>query len=288
MNYLVSTDWHITNKTPRIRTDDYQDTIFHKIEWICKLANKQDCPLVIAGDLYDKPLLPMTLQNQLIKIFQSVKNGVYGVWGQHDVFFHNPDLNKTCYGNLLNSKALKPVSDLGWIGVNFGEDIPEDIGILCIHHPITPGPPPFYMSNAVSAEDFMKKHKTFRVIISGDYHVHHITRTKNQLLINSGPIMRMSKDKMEYIPKVVMFDDETLEYTTFDIPIEKEVFNLDIADKDDMSEYKEELRELANSIRMNSVDKKFEDVLEHVISELKPKNRVRAKISKIMEMASTK
>lgn len=284
MKYLVSADWHITSKNPRIRTDDFSETIFRKIEWIIDLANKRKCALVIAGDVYDKPSYPLILQNRLIRLLQTVKFGVFAVYGQHDIFYHNPDLDKTSLGNLFLSKAMSKIEGYGWVGVNFGEEIkPLKDGILCIHHPITPGEPPFYMNTAISAKDFMEQNKDFRVIISGDYHVHHIRETKNQLLINPGPILRSSKDKMDFVPKVVIFDGETLEYEVIDIPVEKDVFNLDLADQDDLVSHKKEIRELADNIKLNTVGKKYQDVLAHVISEVNPRESVKILISKVME-----
>ena len=128
MRYLVSGDWHLTGKTPRIRTDNYPETQLKKVDWICNLANEKDATLVIAGDIGDKPMYPISLLNQLIVKFRNVENGVYVVFGQHDIFYHNPDITKTPLGTLFASESVYPIDGLdgitSWMGFNFGEEIP--------------------------------------------------------------------------------------------------------------------------------------------------------------------
>lgn len=291
MKYIATADWHLTGRKPRIRTDPYPETQLKKVEYICKVANeKVYCPIIIAGDIFDKPSYPISLLNKLISILKSVENGVYVVYGQHDLFYHNPDLAKTPLGTLFASEAVFPIKDLvvvpRWKGFNFGEEITpiENKQVfMTAHFPVTQYDPPFYMPDALSAKDFMDKHPSWKVIITGDYHTHHITKTKNRMLINPGPICRSSKDKMNFKPSFTIFDPNILETEVIPIPIEEKVFDLDLADKDDVVSYREDIRELAKSIKSKTVGKKFKDVLDEVVLAMKTKKSVRVRISQVME-----
>lgn len=284
MEYLLSADWHISANKPRIRKDDTVTVQYEKIKWICNLANSLNVPLIVAGDITDKPTLPIVWLNYYIYLLKTVRKGVYVVFGQHDIFYHNPDLKKTALGLLLAAGAVKFVSELdGWDSVGWEETVPQMNKRLCIHHPITPLEPPFFMKEAISAKEFLQIFD-YKVVVSGDYHVPHITRSdKGQILINPGPILRSSKDKMDYAPTVVYLNDATMETETFAVPIDGDVFDLTVADKDDIISYREDIRELANHIKFDATGKKYSEVLDYVVKEDNPSKEVKTLISEIME-----
>jgi len=287
MRIIATADWHIRGKGPRIRKDDYPEVQFRKVEWICDLANELDATIMVAGDIYDKPYCSLYWLNRYIFLLKTVKNGVGGIFGQHDIFYHNPVLDKTPFNTLLVSGAIRESSyfDYEWEDVSFGQEPQnlEESDCLLIHFPVTPKDPPFFLPDALSAKQFMDKYPKYQLIVSGDYHDHHITKYKDRLLVNPGPIMRSAKDKMDFKPSVTLIDTDTLEYKVYYIPIEGDVFDLDKVDKDDMASYKQDVKELAQNIKFQTKGKKYSEVLQIVLDEAKADKTTRNIVSEIME-----
>jgi DNA repair exonuclease SbcCD nuclease subunit len=291
MKFLVSADWHLTTKTPRIRKDNYPETQLNKVEWICNKANKLGVGLIIAGDIFDRPSYPSyPLMNKLIALLNKVESGVFVVYGQHDIHYHNPILNKTPLGLLITAGVVSPVERLYYVtAMNFGEEcVPDNDNEdwLVAHFPVTSKEPPFFMKDALSAKDFMEKYPQYSVIISGDFHEHHVTVSGKRILVNPGPICRSAKDKMNFEPSVVLVEQnqgKVPKYEVFHLPIEKDVFNLDVIEKDDLNSYKEDIRNLAGNIKTSSIGRKFDENLARVMQESPPREGIRNVISKVME-----
>lgn len=287
MRLIAMADPHISIKTPRIRTDDYPETQFKKMSWVCDLANREEALLLMAGDIFDRPVSSYTWLNRYIRLFNSVKKGVYVIYGQHDIHFHHPDMIRTPLGILLESGCVMWADKIVDV-CNFGETVPSEqkSDILCAHVPITQYDPPFYMPDAFSAEDFMHENKQYDWIITGDFHEHHITNNLNQVLINPGPLMRMDKGKQDYKPMVVLVDTETNEYEAIPVPIVAGVFNLDLMDTDDRGDRKEKMREFASNIEVETEDLSFLPILKQVVTKAKPTKLVRSFLDKILEGAN--
>ncbi len=283
MKYIYSADWHLAFKKPRIRTDDYSITQYEKAKWICQLANKKEACLVIAGDIFDKPSCPIPWLHAYISLFNTVKRKVFVIYGQHDIHFHNPDLSRTPLGVLLASGSVRNADEIYDV-CNFGENIPlkSRSTHLCIHAPITKYAPPFFMEDAVSASEFLEKHTEWKYIVSGDYHEQHVTELDGRILFNPGPITRPSKDKINFIPAVI-FHDTRRDWEWIKIPCKKDVFNLDMMDKDDRTDYKQKFREFAGSIDSGSVKQNFHENLKLVINKSGVKEEALEIIDKVME-----
>jgi len=287
MNYIVTGDWHLTTSNPRIRKDDYPKRQLDKVEWICNLANTEKACVMVTGDVFDRPsYLSYPLMNRLVAILRTVKKGVFVIFGQHDIHYHNPNITKTPLGLLLSSGVVKWAWEQGKdiCQCNYGEDYTKCSGkILVVHYSITPKEPPFFLKDAKSAKSFMDEVKWADYIFSGDFHEHHVTLSSEQILVNPGPISRAEKDKMRVIPKVVLVDTTQNFTQAFDIPIEQDVFDLDKVDRDNVVSYKEDVRELAENIRTATVGKKYHEILEAVVKASNPRKEVKTVISQVME-----
>jgi len=282
MKKIYSADWHITFKKPRIRTDDYTYVQYDKIKFICELANKHNARLIVAGDIFDKPYCPIPWLYAYMVLFQSVKNGVYVVYGQHDLHFHNPNLGRTPIGILLAAGAVKHAGQIMDV-CNFGEVLPEQHHThLCIHAPITQYEPPFFMEDAVSAADFLQENPEWQYVVSGDFHEQHVTEVEGRILFNPGPIMRADKGKMQMQPKVILHDDTNNEWEWIEIPIKQNIFDIDKLDADDRKDYKDRIREFANNIDVG-VKQNFRENVQLVISCMKPKDKTLEILDSIME-----
>lgn len=265
MNYILSADWHIRATAPRIRKDEYAMIEFKKIDWILKLATKHKADIIVAGDIFDAPRCPYWLLIMYIELFKQFKHRIYVVPGQHDLHFHNPDLANTPLGALISADVVEIPNNQEIRGVGWEEEMPkENCEILIIHTPVTPDKPPFFMEDAISAKDMMEElHEYHNLIVTGDYHVSHCHISEDCILCNPGPIMRASKDKINFQPRVYLYTNGSIEMK--EIPIEKDVFDNEALLEDDRKEYSQELKELISSFDSKQDYVQFWDVLQDVI-----------------------
>lgn len=284
MRFVCTADWHIRTTPPRIRKDDYQQALLRKISQILDIAEENAADVLVAGDLFDRPSCSYSMLNALIGLFSGTQNYVHAIPGQHDLHFHNPDLANTPFGTLVAAKSILYKED--WlVGVGWGEEIPdEEAEVLLIHRPITPENPPFFMEDAVSAKEFVERYgKQFPLIVSGDYHVRHHLITEDTILVNPGPIMRASKDKMDYRPSVYLVDTESREVETIYLDVEKDVWNEDALKQDEKKELSEELKALIEKTGEGIVFGRFWDVVEDVLKAAESPKEVIDVIKEIQE-----
>lgn len=281
--FIYSADWHIRFSKPRIRTDNYAETEFNKIKWICDFANDHDAAIIVAGDIFDRPVCTLGWLYRYIKLFNDVLEGIYTVYGQHDLHFHNPSLAKTPYGVLLECGAITAASEIMDV-CNFGEFIPEcNSSHLVAHIPVTRYAPPFFMEDAISANDFLEQNAQWDYIVTGDFHEQHVTEVDGRILFNPGPIMRADKSKIDFKPKIILHDTDTGEWEWIDIPIEPDVFDLARLDADDKSTYKKKMKEYAENIDHSEVKRNFVENLRIVMDKVSPEKTVVDIINKALE-----
>lgn len=285
MRMIATSDWHITGTTPRIRKDDYQQAGLNKTQYILAEALERDCDIAVAGDIFDGPRCPWWLYNMYVKMFRNFPKTIHVIPGQHDMHFHNPNIDNTPLGGFISSNVVSwGKGERGFgkhsteriYGVEFEGDMPDTyMDIILAHMPITPGDPPFFMEDAISAADALKKyHDKCELLITGDYHVGFYEQYKDCTLINPGPIMRSSKDKMDYVPKIYYYEDGKVE--EIPLPIEEDVFDVEVLERDSRRENSEELKELAGAIGIDTDGRNdFKTIVDVVMTELKTEKDVK-------------
>lgn len=227
--FILSADWHIRSSRPQYRVDDYAETILRKAEFIVDTANKYKANLIIAGDIFHNIRVGIRTVNRVLRILKKMERDVYCVPGQHDMENHGADLTPTPYQTLIEAGVIinlgvDPVDNIygaGW-EQELGDFVETDKEtILVIHHSITPEEPPFFLENsAMSAKDIMEKCPEFKFIVSGDYHVPHITKGKNQIVFNCGCIGRSDKNQIDFEPVIYVLDTADGKHKKIKIPIE--------------------------------------------------------------------
>ena len=101
--------------------------------------------------------------------------------------------------------------------------------VLLVHHTITPEEVPFFLKDtALSYKELMSKFPKFRYIVCGDYHVPHIHRMDNRILVNCGSLTRSNKDQFNYHPNIYFLDTDAIAVKLLPVPIKppEEVFKI--------------------------------------------------------------
>lgn len=238
MKLILLSDVHLSSKTPIGRLDDYRKTCLRKFEYVLKYAQKINAMILQAGDLFDKPRDWFILidLNKMLKKYKYVLNCAYG---QHDTYMYSVEnrvytsMGVLWTNDLINVLSEEPQNfgfalNCDFYGASFNPNltIPKIVdkkktNILVIHGTISdqaiyPGQQ-FYL-----AEQFLKDHKNFDLILCADIHRHFHFKSNDRHLVNTGPMMRKEATAYNFThkPCFYVYDTETKKLTKETIPHE--------------------------------------------------------------------
>ncbi len=247
MNLLLTGDLHLRKTNPRFRRDDYLYSLTKKLKQIVIIANKYNAVLLIAGDIFDSPNVGYRVLNTVVSTFRKLNNKIYAVPGQHDMLNHRQDMSETPYRSLelalkgkfidITGKSEVIAKNVQVYGASFGLEPNKNpstkgFNILLAHIPVTKGEPPFFLTDALSAKQALRLYKNYQCIVTGDYHIPHITKLKSKrVLVNVGTIARNTVSQLEYNPHVTLLNTTTLNIKKIKLKVQpaEDVFNLDAA-----------------------------------------------------------
>ncbi len=287
---LIAGDWHISDKKPENRIDDYFETVKRKIRFILETAKQENVNYILQpGDFFDSPSLPWNSFISLKQLFDKYKNiQIFSIHGQHDLRYRIKGntaldaLSETC----PNIKLLSP----HWkefYGSSYNEEIPKvltpsEFNILLTHRMILQDKLWTGQEEYTDASNFLRTN-VFKLIVSGDNHQSFIVNSKitGKYLFNCGALLRNKTDMVNHKPFIVIFDTETKEYKQIFIPIEppEKVFNLEkIVKEKEKNEYLEAfVSGLSESHK--EIGLTFEDSLNNYLNE----NDINSSIRQIIE-----
>ena len=253
--------------------------------WVLTQAKLYRATILIAGDVFDSPKIPYELTNKYLELFKKHNLPIIAAYGQHDQRYHtsetiNTPLHTLAVSGVLSTNSTDQIQICSW-----GDTIPkEGKEILLIHKSITEKNPPFFLEDAISADTMLRNYPQYKYIISGDYHVPHVTQDNDRWLINPGSLMRQNKDQQDFKPRVYLLDTEKNIVKTLFIPIKSssKVFDVDRMDREDTKD-KKVLDEFIQNIKVKTNRPNYKKVLFSVIEQAKPKQQVKDIISNIME-----
>lgn len=287
-------DLHLRASKPINRLDtNYQEKQFTKLNQAFDSFAEEGCTCVVqAGDLFNNyGNDPYSITYETIAFLMLRKIPIYGVFGQHDIKFHNTEvtdipiqiLNKT---NLFNRLTDEPTlvgvnEDVALYGASWDEDIPDIIynkktNILVMHRMVIKGKKLW-----PGQTDYLQARRLnklgFDLIVSGDNH-NAFTSGK---VVNCGSLMRMTIAQMDHEPIYAIYDTKTDKIKTYkyDIDPAKSVLNEEkVREKQASDRYKDDFRASLNS--------DFEGELnyrENVNKVIKKRKRVRKRTKDIIE-----
>jgi DNA repair exonuclease SbcCD nuclease subunit len=225
MKFLITGDWHYTDKTPSCRIDDYPEVLKNKIQSIINIAKKEKVAAILQpGDLTDTPFLSYSAYRELYNLLFDIP--IFTVYGQHDLRYRNK--GNTPLDALQDSLEWFNVSkkiDIGATtvqGVSYGETIPEPtpdvFNILLIHKMIVAVQEAEWQEDYDLGIDFLTNSK-YDLIISGDNHKSFMVGTKKRFLFNCGSLMRSTIDQIDHKPCFYIFETNDRTYKQYFIPV---------------------------------------------------------------------
>ena len=263
MKILITGDWHLTDKKPKNRKDDYFQTLVGKLDWICNLYHKEDCKLLLQpGDFFDSYKANDFLKQFFIDFFWQRSIDIYGVYGQHDLRFHSSDKSNTPLKVLESAgtvSVLKQESTLYdgvyFYGASWGEEIPEikkpGITILVTHRMVI-GKDKVWegQEEYERASHILREHK-FDLIVTGDNHQSFTQEHTGRYLINAGSLMRSTVDQLDHKPTVFIYNAENKRISERLIPVQPIEMVFDLERVEYEKERNEELDLFINNLNEN-------------------------------------
>jgi DNA repair exonuclease SbcCD nuclease subunit len=234
MLFLLTSDWHCTDKTPGSRIDDYTKAQEEKINFIQETAKKYKVHSILeAGDLTDTSLLSYFAYRKILKriIFP-----IYTIYGQHDLYYRtkgNTPLDALQDAiddfQILPNGCLDIGNNIHLYGCSYEEKIPvivnsDAFNILLIHKMLLAKREENWQDDYELGNKFLANH-AFDLIVSGDNHQtfvfkEHKIGKKKKYLFNCGSLMRSKIDQIDHKPCIFIFDMDNRSFEQIFIPIQ--------------------------------------------------------------------
>ena len=236
---IISADWHLRRSRPKSRIDDFFISQEKKVRFIFELAKDLNCPLIIAGDLFEKPRPGEFVKQWLINLIVEYNVKILCVAGQHDIPNHNLALLPDSGIGVLEAAGVitlmtdpnnpQVFGDYVIYGCAFGMT-PAGIvtnkdkkNILIWHHMVI-DEPLWEDQVADKAGKILRLNPQFDLIVTGDNHTTFIYDRKGKWLVNPGSLMRKEADQVDHLPSVFIYNDGKVDRVF--LPIEEDVFNV--------------------------------------------------------------
>lgn len=109
--FLFITDLHITTTCP-VRTGNPLEDVCSKLRWCVDFVNEHDATLLLGGDIFDKPTVPLEAINMVIEVLRGCRRMPLGVWGNHDQLYRAAENNPKCaLYTLASSRVIALIDD---------------------------------------------------------------------------------------------------------------------------------------------------------------------------------
>lgn len=235
---ILCADLHIRANVPISRTDDFLNAQWEKLNFIFALCEENKCPLLIAGDVGDKPQWPNWLLEKVMSIINQYKIDIFCILGQHDLPEHRLDYwQKSGCGVLDRSGSIsivqeRSVSDgiFDLYPFSYGVEIVEpEISklptVAMVHQMVVEKKDLWPGQQAPKGHELLKKFTGYDLILSGDNHGPFVSEYENRLLVNPGSMMRSTAAQIDHRPRVYKWYAETNEVEAVYLPIEQNVID---------------------------------------------------------------
>ncbi len=281
---LAIADLHLWPTPPIARSaePDWKKTLKGYLDQVSALQQTHDCPILIAGDFFDKWNAPAELINFCIRYLPAQ---IYGIPGQHDLENHVLEhINRTAYWTLASSGVVRHLYPKRPVEINV-KGHPIRLHGFPWSVPIQPLQTPHDLIMEIAVvHDYIWTRDTgykdaptekrlanrsdhfggYDVVVAGD---NHIPFTKNvvfsDLVVhNCGSFIRRKRDEVDHKPSVgLIYADNTVTCHYLDVSQDKwsDVEEVAEAVTDiNTSEFMEDLAKLQDvSINFQAALKRF-------------------------------
>ena len=230
--FLACADIHLCENAPSFRSEepDWFAAQARQLEWLGKMAEKYDVPVVIAGDVFDKAQGSTRLVNF---IADHIPNAL-ACPGNHDLPYHSLDrIDISSYGSLLRMGKLEGISGVKYMNIHgtsvaftlfpFGEPLhpcetKAEVNVAVIHHFVwTEETAMASIMPDCGLNDLLAQMPGFTYYIFGDNHEPFFVDNA----INCGSFFRRKKGDDEYQPTVPLVYADHVQFIP--VPVHEDI-----------------------------------------------------------------
>jgi len=221
MRLVFTTDWHLCSKKPFRRTDsDFLEVQLKKVDEIINYCIDTKVDVVIhGGDVFDVPVPDYWLLNEVVPRLRKLRRAkipCYIVYGSHDMFGYNIKSigRDTGVGTLLHAGLFRSlIGPMEIYGVPFHGipamlyhtvDVYKNITkktIIVTHNMVVPEFLPF---EHVLFDDL--RFCLGNVFLCGHYHKVFFIKKKQNVFVNTGPLVRTDKREADHTPNFILLE----------------------------------------------------------------------------------
>lgn len=319
---ILCADVHIRADTPTCRTDDFFVAMEKKIDFILALSREHNAPVLVAGDLGQKPQWSNWLLEWFIKKLSPIVNrsGLNTNWicipGQHDLPGHQiSQFEKSGIGvliaaNIIETIGIAHTKDEIFIN-HFDTIIPaEKYGFHIVPFPYgaemkslgwgreyeIPNMPMIAMTHQMVIENkilwpgqeapkghqLLKQYPEYQLILSGDNHLPFVAEYEGRILCNPGSIMRSTAAQINHQPRVYLWYAQENKIEIVYLPIKKNVISREHID---ITEERSERMDAYLEKLKNDVEIQlsFEQNIENYFAKYRTQLPIKEKVFAAME-----
>jgi len=245
---ILMADLHLRPDKPKCRTEeDYLNTQDNKVSFIFKLAQKHECPILIAGDIGNESQWPNWLLRWFIFKIKKYNVDIYAIPGQHDLLYHRlRHWKKGAIGVLGTSGVInligikhhfppKGIEKFSLIPFPYGYKI-KDIWkeyetpskpLVAISHQMVIDKKLWPGQVATKGHQLLRQYPEYQLILTGDNHTPFVSEYEGRILVNPGSVFRQEADEIDHKPRVYLWYSTNNTVKPIYIPIETGVVSRD-------------------------------------------------------------
>jgi DNA repair exonuclease SbcCD nuclease subunit len=243
--------------------------------------------------------------SEIIPLLRKYEVEIFTIPGQHDQYFRSSEIDSPTNMSLLNKAGLvkilgpegvekgntKEGKSIFLYGAGWGQEVPEPKekpsynirNILVIHASI--GDQSLSLNHEyIEAHTFAKKYyQKYNLILCGDIHREFVVTEEETILINTGPMLRLTAEDYSYkhSPSFYTLDTETGEIDRESIPCEDAEKMLTRKHIDKKEECKDILTNFIDSITNKKQEGEFISIGGKILKFCK-KNKVEEEVIEII------
>jgi len=232
---IACSDLHLSMQPPAFRSaePDWLAAQARPLRWLKKLAKQYGCPVVIAGDIFDRAVS----DSRLLNFADRVLPCAYAVAGNHDLPYHNvKNISESAYGMLMRTKRIVDIDGVVILNVNgvsvalhgfyFDKELAScekraDVDILVAHRFVwAHGSCYGGASNEYHLDRIADLLTGYDFCVFGDNHIPFLQGN----VVNCGSFYRREKGHVTFQPVVVFVFKDRLEFVP--VPVADDIISV--------------------------------------------------------------
>jgi len=211
--FILSADWHCVQTRPAARLDpDWKEAQRQAIRFLVDQAIENACPLVVVGDIFDKPRVATEIVVMAIQEFSRIRTHgqeVYFLIGNHDIRAHDPNnIHEASLGILLEIFPQIPQIDGIQDAQPFGRDKDTGAAVVFTHQLVfkdEDSRPP--MAKGVTSQELLDSLPSAKWVFVGDlHHSYDYQAPDGRHVVSPGNLIAHNASMIEVEAKCALID----------------------------------------------------------------------------------